>query len=83
MRQNKELQTALIDHFKNLPVVWLYHGKPYESKAPTGEYTLKTTDRSEISIFPSPLGDIKLPEGSKQHALTDRSSKQHALTERL
>ena len=50
----------------------LYHGKPYESKAPTGEYTLKTTDRREISIFPSPQGNIKLSEGSKQHALTDR-----------
>ena len=50
----------------------LYHGKPYESKAPTGEYTLKTTDCREISIFPSPQRNIKLPEGSKQHALTDR-----------
>ena len=40
--------------------------------ADMGIYMLKTTDRREISIFPSPQGNIKLPEGSKQHLLTDR-----------
>ena len=58
-------------HDKGMYMPWegkylvLYRGKPYESMALTGEYMLR-----KISIFSSP--NIKLPEGSKQQALTDR-----------